>query len=205
MKEAKVNKPARASPQALAIWRAPCGTRPLLAGIRAGGTTRATFPAAWSDQWCERTSGGLIQHLVRLPLRGQRRLDLARRASSSCFPFNCAGVKAGTSTNAASVSAPEGAPYNQRAGVQAGGQMATIDELAERVERLLLRHEELQRTHRLTVQQLGTVSAERDSLKSRLAAARQRVDALLDRLPSNEAAVPGTDTDGSRPTEDTKA
>jgi hypothetical protein len=27
------------------------------------------------------------------------------------------------------------------------------------------------------------VSAERDSLKSRLAAARQRVDALLDRLP----------------------
>jgi ABC-type phosphate transport system auxiliary subunit len=70
--------------------------------------------------------------------------------------------------------------------------MATIEELAERVERLLLRHEELQRTHRLTVQQLGTVSAERDSLKSRLAAARQRVDALLDRLPGNEAAVAGT-------------
>lgn len=69
--------------------------------------------------------------------------------------------------------------------------MATIEELAERVERLLLRHEELQRTHLLAVEQLGAVMAERDSLKSRLAAARQRVDALLDRLPHNETAVPG--------------
>jgi len=66
--------------------------------------------------------------------------------------------------------------------------MATIEELAERVERLLLRHEELQRTHALTVQQLGAVTAERDSLKSRLAAARQRVDALLDRLPLTDPA-----------------
>jgi uncharacterized protein (TIGR02449 family) len=66
--------------------------------------------------------------------------------------------------------------------------MASIDDLADRVERLLLRHEELQRTHALTVSQLATVTAERDSLKSRLAAARQRVEALLDRLPP--AAVP---------------
>jgi len=82
--------------------------------------------------------------------------------------------------------------------------MATIEELAERVERLLLRHEELQRTHRLTVQQLGTVSAERDSLKSRLAAARQRVDALLDRLPANAVAVPGSGAAASHPTESTR-
>ena len=61
--------------------------------------------------------------------------------------------------------------------------MASIEDLADRVERLLLRHEELQRTHALTVSQLSTVTTERDSLKSRLAAARQRVDALLDRLP----------------------
>jgi len=66
--------------------------------------------------------------------------------------------------------------------------MATIDELAERVERLLLRHEELRRTHALAVQQLGVVMAERDSLRSRLAAARQRIDALLDRLPVGEGA-----------------
>lgn len=70
--------------------------------------------------------------------------------------------------------------------------MATIEELAERVERLLLRHEELQRTHALTVQQLGAVTAERDSLKSRLAAARQRIDALLDRLPLIDPAGAGS-------------
>ncbi len=70
--------------------------------------------------------------------------------------------------------------------------MATIDELAERVERLLLRHEELQRTHALTVQQLGVVGAERDSLRSRLAAARQRIDALLDRLPASAGPADGT-------------
>lgn len=71
--------------------------------------------------------------------------------------------------------------------------MATIEELAERVERLLLRHQELQRTHALTLEQLGGVTLERDSLRSRLTAARQRVDALLDRLPVAEAPA-GTTT-----------
>ncbi|WP_428425061.1 DUF904 domain-containing protein [Methylibium sp.] len=78
--------------------------------------------------------------------------------------------------------------------------MATIEELAERVERLLLRHQELQRTHALTLEQLAGVNAERDSLRSRLAAARQRVEALLDRLPANEAVperepAAGSDTE----------
>lgn len=84
----------------------------------------------------------------------------------------------------------------QAAGAGEAG-MASIDKLAERVERLLLRHEELQRTHALTLQQLLTVEAERDSLKSRLSAARQRIDALLDRLPHNDptaVATPETDT-----------
>jgi hypothetical protein len=72
--------------------------------------------------------------------------------------------------------------------------MATIEELAERVERLLLRHQELQRTHALTLEQLAGVSLERDSLRSRLAAARQRVDALLDRLPAGDARVDAADS-----------
>ena len=58
-----------------------------------------------------------------------------------------------------------------------------IDQLAERIERLLVRHEELQRTNALLEQQLASVTMERDSLKSRLAAARSRVDALIERLP----------------------
>ncbi len=61
-----------------------------------------------------------------------------------------------------------------------------IDQVCERVERLLLRHEELERTNTLLSEQLQQLAQERDSLKSRLAAARARVDALLDRLPNAE-------------------
>ena len=62
-----------------------------------------------------------------------------------------------------------------------------IDQIAERVERLLLRHEELQRTNALLSVQVESLVQERDSLKSRLGAARARVDALLDRLPRPDA------------------
>ena len=60
-----------------------------------------------------------------------------------------------------------------------------IDQIAERVERLLVRHAELQRTNALLTAQVATLTQERDSLKSRLGAARARVDALLDRLPES--------------------
>ncbi len=63
--------------------------------------------------------------------------------------------------------------------------MSKTDELAERVERLVLRHEELKRTNALLEQQLAAVIHERDSLRSRLAAARARIDALLERLPAD--------------------
>ena len=58
-----------------------------------------------------------------------------------------------------------------------------IEELAERIERLLVRYEELQRTNALLDDQVGSLTQERDSLKSRLGAARARVEALLERLP----------------------
>ena len=63
--------------------------------------------------------------------------------------------------------------------------MPKLDDLAERVDRLVLRHQELKRTSALIEQQLVAVSAERDSLRSRLAAARARIDALLERLPAD--------------------
>ena len=66
--------------------------------------------------------------------------------------------------------------------------MSNIEDLAERVERLLLRHGELRRTHQLALQQLLTVTQDRDSLRSRLAAARSRIDTLLERLPGDPAA-----------------
>jgi uncharacterized protein (TIGR02449 family) len=62
--------------------------------------------------------------------------------------------------------------------------MSKIEDLADRVERLLLRHDELQRTNVLLEQQLKTVTLERDSLKSRLNAARGRINTLLERLPT---------------------
>ena len=65
--------------------------------------------------------------------------------------------------------------------------MSKIEELADRVDRLLLRHEELLRTNALLEQQLGSVTHERDNLRSRLNAARSRIDALLERLPIGPA------------------
>ena len=65
--------------------------------------------------------------------------------------------------------------------------MAKLEDLSERVDRLVLRHQELKRTSTLIEQQLVAVTAERDSLRSRLAAARARIDSLLERLPADTA------------------
>ena len=74
-------------------------------------------------------------------------------------------------------------PYNSR---MASG--SHLDPLVDRVERLLVRYEELQRTNALLAQQVEALTQERDSLKSRLSAARTRVDALLERLPDLKSA-----------------
>lgn len=91
---------------------------------------------------------------------------------------------------------PGGTPYNAESSALARPSMAhhdLIDQIAERVEHLLLRHEEQQRTNALLTQQVQSLTQERDQLKSRLSAARARVDALIDRLPvdtsSSESAA----------------
>ncbi|MEO8249308.1 MAG: DUF904 domain-containing protein [Burkholderiales bacterium] len=63
-----------------------------------------------------------------------------------------------------------------------------IDQICEKVERLLLRYEELQRTNGLLQAQIETLGQDRDSLKSRLGAARARLDVLLERLPAHGVA-----------------
>lgn len=67
--------------------------------------------------------------------------------------------------------------------------MSRLPDLAERIDRLVSRHEELVRTNALLEQQLHAATAERDSLRSRLAAARSRIDALIERLPPPEQPV----------------
>jgi cell division protein ZapB len=65
--------------------------------------------------------------------------------------------------------------------------MGQLQDLAERIDRLALRHEELRRTSALMAQQLAAVTAD----------ARSRIDALLDRLPAEPAAGTSTpDTEG---------
>jgi len=77
-----------------------------------------------------------------------------------------------------------------------------IEQIAERVERLLVRYEELQRTNALLDGQVQALTVERDLFKSRLGAARARVDALLDRLPpqpsdaATDAAPPSKSAPG---------
>jgi cell division protein ZapB len=75
--------------------------------------------------------------------------------------------------------------------------MPTLEDFAHRVERLLLRHEEIKRTNALLEQQLAAVTAERDSMRSRLAAARARIDALLERLPRESAPAESHDRDAA--------
>lgn len=65
--------------------------------------------------------------------------------------------------------------------------MTPLHELSDRVERLLLRHDELMRTNALLKTQADAVAHERDQLKGRLTAARNRIDALLERMPSESA------------------
>lgn len=62
-----------------------------------------------------------------------------------------------------------------------------LHELADRVDRLLLRHEELERTNALLQRQLEALAAERDQLRTRLGTARARIDELLARLPATSS------------------
>lgn len=72
-----------------------------------------------------------------------------------------------------------------------------IDQIAERVERLLVRYAELQRTNALLTSQVEALTHERDTLKSRLNAARARVDALLERLPDTTSTTNAVQKDPS--------
>jgi len=73
-----------------------------------------------------------------------------------------------------------------------------IEQIAERVERLLVRHAELHRTNTLLAEQVQALAQERDSLKSRLQAARARVDALIDKLPATAGQPAGNAASAER-------
>ena len=64
--------------------------------------------------------------------------------------------------------------------------MPTLNDLVERIEHLLVRHQELERTHELLRQEVEHLGAERDALRSKLGQARARIDSLLERIPVTE-------------------
>ncbi len=61
-----------------------------------------------------------------------------------------------------------------------------IDLIAERVERLLLRHAELLQRNAALTQELEQARLQRDGYAQRLASATERLDALLAQLPLQE-------------------
>jgi uncharacterized protein (TIGR02449 family) len=108
-----------------------------------------------------------------------------RAERGSLLPVELRHANHTASTNAGILGATAGANPTITARMATASQ---VDQLAERVERLLVRYEELQRTNTLLAQQVEALTQERDSLKSRLSAARSRVDALLERLPDLKSA-----------------
>ncbi|MEY5100589.1 MAG: hypothetical protein RJA36_3308 [Pseudomonadota bacterium] len=118
--------------------------------------------------------------LVRLPLRGQRWLEVGRTASFPQLPVELPRENPAASTNCADSSA------SAQHGVLQSGEMAAqtyLEQITERVERLLLRHEELLRTNELLAEQLRQLGEERDGLRLKLQTALERIDAVLAQIP----------------------
>lgn len=63
-----------------------------------------------------------------------------------------------------------------------------LDPIAGRVELLLEKYAAVQHANHLLTEEIQALQKERDSLRSRLKAARARVDELIERLPVNQEA-----------------
>lgn len=164
----------------------------MLAGIRADGFDLDDLPEDSRLQWqCVEADGApRSSPSSAVPLRGQRGFG-RRLAPWPCrFPFNCKGMNAFTGTNRTHSKQTFGhrtGAYNSGSVRRCRSAMTEIEELADRVERLLMRHGEVQRTNALLTAELAAAASERDNLRSRLNAARSRIDVLLERLPREPA------------------
>jgi len=101
-----------------------------------------------------------------------------------CFPLNC-GVR---DTPRAPTSAILLAAYAYNRRVM--GASSPFEQIAGRVERLLLHHAQLQEGNALLRQQVASLTQERDALELRMRQACERLDVLLQRLPPSAVPAP---------------
>lgn len=162
----------------------------LLAGIRAGENNLVRLPSRLfkATSGCVGQGGNTARCFVRLTVAGAaqagdqlvpctEKMYLFER--KLLLPVELRYVNHTASTNTCILAtSPQYAPK-----MPLMPENNPLDSVLERVERLLVRYEELKRTNDLLVGQVETLTQERDSLKSRLQAARSRIDGLLDRLP----------------------
>lgn len=82
---------------------------------------------------------------------------------------------------------------------------STIHQICDRVDRLLLRYEELQRTNDLLLKQVDALRRERDQLHARMDTAKARIDALLHRVPEPPKPVQHSEGEKMQPKQPTQS
>ena len=139
-------------------------------------------------QWLGWTGRKCVGHFVRLTVAGAAQAGIRVRPRTKkkylverklLLPVELRHVNHTASTNGAILATSTASPPK----MQTMSENTPLDPVLERVERLIVRYEELKRTNDLLTSQVEALTQERDSLKSRLQAARSRIDGLLDRLP----------------------
>ena len=139
-------------------------------------------------QWLCRTGRKCDEHFVRLTVAGAAQAGHRLKPCTKkkylverklLLPVELRHVNHTASTNQRILATSATSPPK----MQTMSENTPLDPVLERVERLIVRYEELKRTNDLLTSQVEALTQERDSLKSRLQAARSRIDGLLDRLP----------------------
>lgn len=103
--------------------------------------------------------------------------------ATSLFPVELRHVNHTASTNSAAFYGALARNPTIAACMTSSPPKHPIDQITERVDLLLQRYAQLQRTNGLLSEQVYALTQERDSLKSRLSTARAKVDNLIERLP----------------------
>ena len=174
------------------------GSARSLAGIRADGATSATFPKARASSGvcADADAAARDGSSSAVPLRGQRGWAGAIDAPALRFPFNCEGMNTFTGTNgwhSKQLDRRGPTPTIRHLSPLAGASWPRSKNSRTGSSACFFGTRNCSAPTRCCEQQLAAVTHERDNLRSRLNAARSRIDVLLERLPREPA--PAADAD----------